>query len=850
MAVPAPIFPGWVPTKVVPDRDSINGAGKASSSETTVTVAGFGSRAPLIYGRVEVTPQIAAVTTARVSYYNYLYILAVWAQGPINQVEKITYDGGTVLDAHTYLGTPTQGVDDWLAASITDYADTLRGTINGQDVSLAYSVIRSSSTKANPLSDLKGIIRGREIYDPRITSSAYSTNPALIILDLLTLAGEDIDWTASLAAINYCDETLGDSSTRWTLNIAISNPTAIPSLIEGYRAYAHCILARSDVGIYLVPDDARATDHVIVASDIVEDSLRLVRASRNASPTAIRVQYTKTDVDPWDRGYAEAVLPGAEAGTTPLRESNIDMPGIQSYQEAKRTAIERLNAFTLRDLSGSFTVFDEGLQITPGDVLSVTHPIGLSSKLVRVIDAQAKEPGRIDIAFEEYDPAVYTENVYSEPTSPDTGLPSPFDVPAPTNLVVTEEVFALENGLYSSRFRITWNSDDYAYTHRYYVAVEYLNELFTSAYTVDNEYATSAVVEGRQYTVRVKIVADVGVSGEEVTALVTAQGKQLVPGNVPSLSGFEVGGEVRLTWEPAVDIDIWRYEIRYGTTGGSWDTANRIDRVDGLRLVTRDVPAGTWRFYAKAIDSIGQYSATAATKDITVTLDIKAFFVGEDELDYTSGSNLYADVWRDGTIIRWSEAGSTVDTVFTNNADTYTDPAASYDGGAASEWLSETFDLGDIYVGNWQWTQDCFSALGTGDSITVELELSTDNSVWAEYTDPAVKVSARYARVRVSATSGNVLLQDGTLPTVRLDVVTREETGTITTVATGASTVTLSQTYQFANWVGLQPSGTINRTAVYDNVQVGDPTTFDVYLFDYATGNQVSGDVSWRFQGV
>jgi hypothetical protein len=30
------------------------------------------------------------------------------------------------------------------------------------------------------------------------------------------------------------------------------------------------------------------------------------------------------------------------------------------------------------------------------------------------------------------------------------------------------------------------------------------------------------------------------------------------------LTGYEVGGEVRLRWEPATDIDIWRYEIRWG----------------------------------------------------------------------------------------------------------------------------------------------------------------------------------------------------------------------------------------------------------------------------------------------
>jgi hypothetical protein len=106
----------------------------------------------------------------------------------------------------------------------------------------------------------------------------------------------------------------------------------------------------------------------------------------------------------------------------------------------------------------------------------------------------------------------------------------------------------------------------------------------------------------------------------------------------------------------------------------------------------------------------------------------------------------------------------------------------------------------------------------------------------------------------VAAASGNTLLQAGTV-TVRLDVVAREESGIVTTSASAAATVSLSSTYAFTKAIVLTPQGTTSPPTagvipVYDNIDlVSTPNTFDVYLFS-TTGTQLSGDVSWRFQGV
>ena len=86
-------------------------------------------------------------------------------------------------------------------------------------------------------------------------------------------------------------------------------------------------------------------------------------------------------------------------------------------------------------------------------------------------------------------------------------------------------------------------------------------------------------------------------------------------------------------------------------------------------------------------------------------------------------------------------------------------------------------------------------------------------------------------------------------PYLRLEVFAREEAGMVTTTASGATTITLATAYYAVKHILLTPAGTTPRTAVYDNLITGDPSSFDVHLFNSA-GAQLAGELSWRFQGV
>lgn len=828
--------------QIVP-RSDINDVAK-SPEERQMTLAAENAPIRVTYGRDRIGAQIANVLL----HGAYWVIQAVWGEGEIDGIESVTIDDqpSTALVTH-YLGTAAQGVDPWLvdafAAKGEVYSDALPG--------IAYSVFRVSSG-VEQFPQIAAVIRGRKVFDPRTGLTAYSTNPALALADFLSSpvygAARTVDWASVEAAADACDELVSGEPRR-KIGVTLSDVRDVYQHADVLRTYAGCWIVPGGDGLQLIPDRpasvVRTFDHA--AGDLLALGPLRKRPVKDA-PTVMMVRYTDTSATPWKDGYVTAYAPGVLAGTAPRRESEITLPGIHSASQAMREAVERLNKLTLSDLSFDLDVFDDALALEVGDVVAVTHPVGLTAKQMRVTGI-AGEAGRYRLSLTEHDPAAYSDDVTGEPSSPDTSLPDP-GAPTPvTWLALTEEVYQLQDGTYSSRIRATWAAPAFPWVDHYRINVITAGEVVQTGTAPASAltWASPSIQEGVSYQVEVLTVSRTGASSDAASSTIAALGKQLPPGNVPSLTGFEVGGEVRLSWAPAVDIDIWRYEIRYGLTTDAWTAAKLIDRTDALRLVTKDVPAGTWDFMVKAIDSVGNYSPTEARRTITVTLDSNAFLVESYEFDAPTVSGLaeFALGRLDGKR-RWvTEDGGTVGSKFAAALSGYSLPMAAYNT-TASAWNSETEDFGLSLSGNWQAEVVASSIVGAHDEY---LDIGPDGTSWTPYPMVA-KTTGRFARVRLAATSGEVMYVETPGASVRINAVPRQEDGESTSLSSGGKTITLANSYAAVKSITITPLGTASRTATVDAIVTGDPTSFDVYLFNPATGSQVAGGFRWTFEGV
>lgn len=831
-----------------PVLDSTAGASSSAGptvSDRQVALAADGVRIPVIYG----TDRRGALIANIVTDAQYVYVQCVWGLGEIEGVQTISMGNDPVSAGaamHHYTGTATQTVDGWLSAAFSangiTYADALPG--------IAYSVIRAplGSENFDPTS-LVAVVKGIKLHDPRTGLTVWSDNPALALAHFIsTFEGRSVDADSVVAAANACDEIVGGQRRR-RIGLSLAQAQTCDAWRDTLRTYAGCFVVQRSNGLHLVPDrpalPVRTFDHD--AGDIAQLG-GLKKRPRADAPTVVRIKWTDTSVTPWRERTAVAYAPGVLAGTLERRESEISLPGIQAASQAQREAVERLNKLWLADLSFALDVFDDGLEVEPGDVVAVTHPIGLSGKLMRVGSMDNTGPGRWTLQLVEYDPAAYSDAVVTDPTTPDTSLPSPAGPMPLSGLVVTEEVYQQQDGTYSSRLRATWPAPAYPWLSGYRV------ELRVGAAIVEvgslprgaTSWPSAAVQEGVPHQLDVYIRSSIGAESVAASAVITPAGKYLLPGNVESLAGYEVGGEVRLRWPAAVDIDIWRYEIRWGMPGVSWAAAALLDRVDALSLVTKDLPAGTWDFLVAALDSVGQYSPIPARKSITVTLDAASILVDRHDFSapVATGMQEYS-LWPGDPLRRWvSEDDVPMASKLSGSLSSYLDPMAAYSAGPGS-WQTEAYDFGLTLSGNWTAELSVTALAGT---VGQYLDLSPDGSSWVGYAGLTAKTGGRFSRLRVDVSgAARVLLPVAQL---RIDAIPRQEEGVATSSSSGPCTVTLNDVYSLSKGLPqITVAGTGFATATVDNIIVGNPTSFDVYVFDDAS-NLISRDFGYIWKGI
>jgi hypothetical protein len=599
------------------------------------------------------------------------------------------------------------------------------------------------------------------------------------------------------------------------------------------------------------------------AADIVKGSLTIKKGDSAEIPTVVRVGYSNTTGGEWvDARSDPAQIPGVGSGSVQRRESLVNMNGITRHSQAYREAIERLNKLTLSDLSVSFTMFDNGLRLVIGDVFTLTHPIGLSAKLLRVIEPPVQSSiGRWQIEAIEYDAAAYSDIVITEPSTPDTSLPVNSPPAAVTGLAITETTYQIQSGDFPSRLDICWNPSANLYVTGYSVVVlDGVTPVFTT--TAANSInsagmvcaSTSPLQELKTYTVEVRALSSLYV-GTSATASHELIGKFELPDAPASISGFEVGGEVRLSWVKSTDIDARRYWLRYSTPAQTWDDGIDLDQVDALRLNTKDVPEGTFRIWVKTIDSVGGVSPDSAYVDVVVTRDNNAFAAGDlDPMAVGTVTNMaVAKEKRTSSVQQYySDSGQSCTAVFgggslaalTANILSYqTMPAAG------AVFFSDTLDLLLDQAASFVLRFDYTDLSGTA---VPQLGLALSGAGLPIFGNTSQQGTARLAQGKI--TSGGALKVNAPAGYLRADVQAREETNTDTTVAgSGPKKITLSTRYAAVRSIALTPQGTVSVSVSYNNIILNGAsgkTEFDIYAFNTITGAQVAVPVQWQFKGV
>ena len=467
---------------------------------------------------------------------------------------------------------------------------------------------------------------------------AYSRNPTAVLADFARSTrygeGKRVDLRHAMRCEALNDQTVsgvGGSQVRHQIDLVLDTSQETLTWRNVLRDYAHCWVTDENGVLYFVRDANDGVAMSFTDANIVEGSFAIKTKSPRSKPTVIEVTWTDTSTTVHrDAKYIER-FPGVLSGTVPRRASARSKPGISRYAEAVRYAIEELNAATLVDSIIQFQAFDDALVLRVGNLVNVSHTaVGYVAKPFRVKKIASQSAGRYTIVADEFDPALYSNDVVTSPTVLETNLPIATSPPSISGLAMAEEYFQVaSHQKWLTRMRATWTEPVWSFAFDYAVRLIAIDpsggeSIYYDGIKGDTVFISPEVQEGNSYRIEVAVRGPYS-RGATATATASARGNALPPSDVTGLIGSEAGGRVFLRWDAAADRGTLRYEIRYGTTAVTWDTAALIDRVDALAYLTPGFPSGVTRFFVKAFDSLGLYSSGATYTDVVILTDDSSF---------------------------------------------------------------------------------------------------------------------------------------------------------------------------------------------------------------------------------
>ena len=604
---------------------------------------------PVIYGtrRIEGTLIYISTNDAPGGDPNeYLYLVYALCEGEVHQILEadVLIDDLPVSDSRfnytnsvntgIYYGTDAQSADSMLVSETADWTSDHK--LSG----IAYIRVRLKwDRKAfNNIPVVSALVYGKKVYDPRTTLTEFSTNPALCIRDYLinTRYGKGldaalIDNASIISAANFYDTTVtfwtgGTTGKVFEFNAIVDTEQSILDNLKDMMLCCRGFMPYTN-GIYqLIPDKSASSIFAFTTNNIIGGiSIR----GENKADKYNRMVCTFTDpANNWqdntviwpEAGSTEEIAYLAEDNATELI-GEIDLPYITNFYAARDLA----RVFLLRSrnaIRASFNANSDALNVSVGDVVTVTHPTpAWSAKPFQVEEIAINYDGTCAVLLIEYDSSIYSYDPASEQVAySDTDLPNPFSVAAPTSLVVTESTILSEDGSVIREIDLAWTAADDAFVESYELQFKMSAATdYFSVYTFEPRYVATYGEVPETYNYRIRSINSLGVSSAFLTGTYTTVGDTTAPATP---TGLAINGDYNqavLKWNAAAEKDYKETWIYASTTNNS-ATATLEAKVSGNTVTVAGLPVSTTYYvWLKNVDFSGNVSGFSTVVSFSTT---------------------------------------------------------------------------------------------------------------------------------------------------------------------------------------------------------------------------------------
>jgi hypothetical protein len=586
----------------------------------------------------------------------YLHLVIEFAGHEVHEIGDIWFDdeiipldgGGNAtgrFSGHVYvskhLGSPDQTADTSLIAAAPD-----KWTADHRLRGRAYIYVRLTKNPdlfPNGIPNIRARVKGKKVYDPRSTLTAWSANAALCTADYLTAAeglaasyATEIDEDLLIAAANVCDEDVtlagGGTEKRYTCNgafLTAEQPKDVLGKLKVAMA-GHIINSGGRWGVYA--GAWRAPDVTLTEDDLRGSAKVTPRISRRELFNGVKGVYSSPG-NAWQPADFPAVT-NATYLAEDQGQSNwldVDLQFTHSAATAQRLAkieLERVR----QQISVILPCKLSALRVRPPDVVGLTlAKFGWTAKPFEVIGCKIVvdrgEDGApyigVDLVLRETASGVYDWASGEETTvdlAPDTLLPNPFTVIPPGAPVVVEEQYATTGSA--------------GVKSRALVSVAINNDADVVQWGIEYRVAGSAAWVRRapvrgfpdvlddlapaRYEFRARAFNRLGVgSAYSPTTVAEILGLSDAPADVSGFSVIKTAGVALAQWaqHPALDVQInGVISVRHSplTTGATWQDGVIVEEFPG-GVISGLMPLITGTYMAKARDSSGNWSVNAVS---------------------------------------------------------------------------------------------------------------------------------------------------------------------------------------------------------------------------------------------
>ena len=491
----------------------------------------------------------------------------------------------------------------------------------------------------NGVPDMSALVKGKKVYDPRTSTTAWSSNPALCVRDYLTNTsyglGEDassIDDELVKTAANVCDYYNYPTLTgvaRFTIN---------GSFTTAVTPAGHITEMLGSMGGLIWYGQGkwrmRAAHYVAPTVAFSEDDLRsevsiATRHSRRDNFNTVKGVFRGAESDYQPTDYAQVTNEAFRvADNNQISNYDLNLPFTDNFEMCRRLALITLER-NRQQLTVQAAFGMRAFQVQVGDIVQLTMSrMGWQAKEFEVIQwtfgLQSDHNLQVDLVLREISANVFDDIsdglIYERDN---TTLLSPFDVPpvgiTPSALtkIITEKIV--------TELAASITTTDVSRIDR--VEVQYKA-------SSDSEYLPMGTgelgkysvldLERGDYDIRARGINTFGVKGEWSYELAfDLNPPDTEPEDVTGFD-FEIStGTCFLIWNPVSDLDLSYYQVRHtpATSGDAnelWATSNTVIQKVARPATFATVPARSGTFLIKAVDKIGQPSINATAKLIPV----------------------------------------------------------------------------------------------------------------------------------------------------------------------------------------------------------------------------------------